>query len=70
MMVTYFPKELTGLIIRECQRIQFNTRKFHPMLKWYHIQFSLKTWCNSYIFQRIAIYNDEWQINDNVICQN
>ena len=31
--------------------------------------FHCKSWAvTSYIFQKIAIYNDERQINDNVIC--
>ena len=41
------------------------------LLKCYYAQFSLlKLGCNFYIFQKIAIYNDELQINGNVICQN
>ena len=38
------------------------------VLKRYFAQFSLQklSW-NCYIFQKIATYNDEWQINDKVI---
>ena len=36
-------------------------------LKWYYTRLSLtKMDCNFYIFKNIAIYNDEWQINDSV----
>ena len=39
------------------------------VLKWHYAQFSFqKLTCNCHIFQKIAIYNDGWQINDNVIC--
>ena len=42
-------------------------------LKWYYAQFQLKKkfegeGCNCYIMQMIDINNDEWQINENVIC--
>ena len=37
------------------------------MLKWYYAQFSLQDMgSNCYLFQKIAIYNDERQINDNI----
>ena len=36
---------------------------------WYYAQFSLqRLGCNCYKFQKVAIYNDERQIDDNVIC--
>ena len=40
---------------------------YNHYLKWYYVLFSLhKFGCNCYLFQKIAIYNDERQINDNV----
>ena len=75
LMYEVFLKKVFG----ESRLTSKQTRKwyiyFHEcllklILQWYYVLFSLqKLDRNCYIFQMIAIYNDQWQINGNVSCK-
>ena len=61
--------ELTTKSDNRIQNIEMFVAVKLVLLNWYYAQFSVnKLRCNCYLFQKISIYNEESQINDNVIC--